>query len=117
MIDFKHRIISNPTIDILHLDAAAFAPENYYHITAFHTLICKPELKAAAGKFTKISVSLRQIRHLWRVDCLHCFFMESFKKLFPNVTEINIVLRPGKLTPIHSLVCPIPSFGQYSCAR
>lgn len=97
-------LIANPTTDLLLMDSSSFyksAPYGY-HEDAFHTLACTNPWRGPPffdtnnfKDFTKICISLKEILAVWKRQCLHCFFKKRFTQLFPSVTEVNIVLRPG----------------------
>lgn len=97
-------LVTNPTVDLLLMDSSSFynSVPYGYHGDGFHTLVCTHTSRGPQffdtnnfKDFTKICISVREVLTIWRRECLHCFFKRRFVQLFPSVTEVNIVLRPG----------------------
>lgn len=96
----KWSIMANSTFDILLLDKSAFpqGPEGKfdYHITALHSLYCGTEFDVKELKpFTRIAITMAEIYHIWRTECIHCWMLANLLRYLPNTTELNVLMRLG----------------------
>ncbi|KAI6710376.1 hypothetical protein JHW43_007125 [Diplocarpon mali] len=95
--DFQSGYVIMPELDILFLDQTAFSASTSYHINSFHTLQCRKINKAMLEPVQRLALSVTEVLSIWSTICFHCFLVKDFDGLFPNLTELIIILRPGTL--------------------
>ncbi|EKD19587.1 uncharacterized protein L3040_002535 [Drepanopeziza brunnea f. sp. 'multigermtubi'] len=90
-------VFINPNTDIFFLGRTGFPSQIEYHINAFHTLLCLKVEKSMLQPVQRLALTISEVLQIWHTLCFHCFLLQNFEGLFPNLNELIIIIRPGTL--------------------
>ncbi|KAK0125457.1 hypothetical protein ONS95_000530 [Cadophora gregata] len=95
--DMNTGFVISPWQDILLLDKTSFADSMSYHTHSIHTLRCKSIKRSMFKSIERLAFSVDEIVRIWKLECIHCFFVGTLRDWFPQVVEVIILLRLGPL--------------------
>ncbi|KAI9051322.1 hypothetical protein LZ554_004369 [Drepanopeziza brunnea f. sp. 'monogermtubi'] len=95
--NMQQGLFINPDTDILFLERTGFPSKIEYHINAFHTLLCLKVEKSMLEPVQRLALTISEVLQIWHTLCFHCFLLQDFGGLFPNLKELVVILRPGTL--------------------